>query len=413
MKKIIIGILSILLIAAGRDVYAKDTMYSLNKYEEENLEYILKSRPEEDNYVVAGTIKEKEQQEAIVVKYSKQGKVQWTFSYGKRNTDVSGITYIYDESNHVNGYLILVEEGEEPIFLTIDLDGKLLQEKSAQLGNDSDMEKIISLEEEGFLLVGEKNNHAFLKKYDRYLNEIWTREYQEENTKIKDIIYFNNSYYGIIEKEDVYRILKYDINGNEIKEITTNFKNTEEPHLISSDDSYLIYGETQDVKLANNKIGSFYLIKFNKEDIEEWETIGNTPVKKDEKIKVQEEKRENTSSYYVMTTNQEDNSIEVVQIDEDGVIKDKVKKLKNEYFEIEDFYFSKENIYFVGHIDCPEDDSCEYDENSLFLVSTEDKVIEVKDNDSKNILIVTAIIVITTLFAYIIRKKRKLEKKKH
>ena len=77
------------------------------------------------------------------------------------------------------------------------------------------------------------------------------------------------------------------------------------------------------------------------------------------------------------------------------------------YYVIENFLLDKNILYFVGQINCMTDDACDYNSNSLFLISDEDKVIEVKDSDSKNILITAAFIVVGIVgLIYIKRKKR-------
>ena len=66
-------------------------------------------------------------------------------------------------------------------------------------------------------------------------------------------------------------------------------------------------------------------------------------------------------------------------------------------------------LYLVGQINCPKDDDCEYNTNSLFIISDEDKVIEVKDNDSKTILIVLIVFIITIISITWLRRKKKLK----
>ena len=91
------------------------------------------------------------------------------------------------------------------------------------------------------------------------------------------------------------------------------------------------------------------------------------------------------------------------------IVKNKIKKIYDEYYDVSDYIFSNDILYLVGQINCPKDDTCEYDSNSLFLVSDEEKVIEVKDNDSRNILIVTGIFIIMIIGTIIIRRKRSLK----
>jgi LPXTG-motif cell wall-anchored protein len=69
----------------------------------------------------------------------------------------------------------------------------------------------------------------------------------------------------------------------------------------------------------------------------------------------------------------------------------------------------KSTLYFVGQIRCPEDDNCEYNQNSLYLISDEDKVIEVEDKDSTGILIVIGSLVILLAGTIYIRKRKRLK----
>ena len=63
-------------------------------------------------------------------------------------------------------------------------------------------------------------------------------------------------------------------------------------------------------------------------------------------------------------------------------------------------------LYLIGQITCSKEDTCDYDSNSLFLISDEDKVIEVKEKDSKNILIVLGIITIILIIGIIYKRKK-------
>ena len=66
-------------------------------------------------------------------------------------------------------------------------------------------------------------------------------------------------------------------------------------------------------------------------------------------------------------------------------------------------------LYFIGYITCLEDDNCNYDTHSLFLISDEDKVIEVKNNTARNMfLIFLGIIIFIT--GFIIFKRKRLNK---
>ena len=69
-------------------------------------------------------------------------------------------------------------------------------------------------------------------------------------------------------------------------------------------------------------------------------------------------------------------------------------------------------LYVVGQINCTEEDACDYNKNSLLLISSEDKVIEVKDNDSKNILIVIGVFILLIVGTVFLKKKKRLKNAK-
>ena len=98
MKKINLAIISIIIFLININVvFAKDTVYSLNKYKEEKFTIIKDSynaSGTKDGLIIAGnilkeTIKDEKDNEeyndyqVILVKYNKDGKVKWTFTYGK------------------------------------------------------------------------------------------------------------------------------------------------------------------------------------------------------------------------------------------------------------------------------------------------------------------------------------------
>ena len=118
----------------------------------------------------------------------------------------------------------------------------------------------------------------------------------------------------------------------------------------------------------------------------------------------------NHNEYLIMYTNENDKSNELVKIDFDGLIKNKVKKIKNDYYNITNFNTYNNTIYFIGQITCPEDETCDYDANSLFLISDQDKVIEVQQKEASSIGIVTLLSVVAIMLVVIVRKKSKKER---
>ena len=101
--------------------------------------------------------------------------------------------------------------------------------------------------------------------------------------------------------------------------------------------------------------------------------------------------------------------MEIVKIDLDGNITEKIKKIKNEYYDINSFNNRDRTIYFVGQINCPEDDNCDYDSNSLFLISDEDKVIEVESDTNTNIIVFCIGVVALAAIIVLIKQRKKID----
>ena len=113
-----------------------------------------------------------------------------------------------------------------------------------------------------------------------------------------------------------------------------------------------------------------------------------------------------------MYTNENDKSNEIVKIDFEGNIKNKVKKIKNDYYNITNFNTYNNTIYFIGQITCPEDETCDYDSNSLFIISDQDKVIEVQQKEASSISLVTILSIVAIVLIILVRKKTKEKKNK-
>lgn len=441
MKKVVIMIISIITILTYcQNVFAKDTFKSINKYEEESLNYIYKSynkNNKSDGLITAGIYVEKKDEEKdtqiIIAKYDEDSKEIWTYNYGESTEDrLFYLTYSYNENNEINGYILIANETKEksdtkeisPLFIRIDLDGKLVEEKTMALPSDTEITKVVETYNEekkvnGYIVVGsekgEVNRNAFLAKYNLNLDKEIEKTYSQESlsSEIKDIISANktNSYRVIMnysnENENKYSLLSVDNDGNIESTIKENFESNDNPKLLETEDSYLLYGYNHNVKLKNDKTTSYYIIKYNSSDnIEQWETIGNIPVN-DEKVLQMQSLKENEKAYLIMYINDNDNSIEITRVNTSGEIENKIKKINNDYYLINRFLYSNDILYFVGQITCPDDDNCDYDMKSLFLVSTEDKVIEVEEEDNTAIFIVMGAIIVFIILLYILRKIQK------
>ena len=442
MKKLIFLINLLLVIFLVPNVYAKDTIYSLNKYKEEKYSIIKESynkNGKSDGFIVAGeylkeTIEQNDKSydnhQIMVVKYDVNGKLKWFYDYGKTSEDTFySLNYSYTDNN-IDGYYLLVNKttdiNEEldnttskTTFIKISLDGKQILEKPTSNNPQELINKLIPVYTEdnnidSYIGIGTSDNKALLVKYDKELNVIYTKEYEEENKKISfnDIttINDNNKTIGYVtlkkyqeNDNETISLVHYDLDGNEVKTITESLEKYENLSFESSSSGYLLLGATKEVKLKNGNT-SFFILKYNSNDEEEWETIGDIPIDPTKKIVLFSQNINDKIEYFLMY-NRLDKFIEVIKLDSEGMIKEKIKKINTEYYSFENFYTKNNILYLIGQITCSKEDMCDYDSNSLFLISDEDKVIEVEEKDSESILIVLGII--TIILAGIIIYKRK------
>ena len=441
MKKIIMFICIIATLLFTNNAYAADTVYSLNKYDEEKFETIIDSYDKDmkqDGFIAAGTIlketnkideEEYDDYQVILVKYDVTGKVKWTFNYGKTDVDqLDCLEYTYDEENKINGYLIVMnksndieeEKSNTSVFVKVDLNGKLVEEKEILLEENSKINKIIAVIDQdknlnSYIAIG-KSDYPFIAKYDANLNLVFVKKYTLENTIFNDISIVRNqktidSYViSVTENNEkiINKVIRYDLEGNEVSTLTTNEYTHAKIQFLQDNNGILIYGLTNQVKLNDLDSPTYYLIKYNVENNIEWETIGNIPISKINEVKL----INNHNEYLIMYTNENDKSNEIVKIDFEGNIKNKVKKIKNDYYNITNFNTYNNTIYFIGQITCPEDETCDYDSNSLFIISDQDKVIEVQQKEASSISLVTILSIVAIVLIILVRKKTKEKKNK-
>lgn len=410
MKKVVYVLLLTLLL--GYNVYAQDTIHSLNDYNNAELIYLIRN---EDSNVIAGRYLDKNKfSHFIVLKYSDSGNVLWEYKL-----DSAFPNYIYGITNNKNNEYIIVyrndtnEDIQMPLqFIKLDDKGNSILEHTTELPPETLVTKIIRIEDEesnleSYIIIGSLNNKAFLAKYNENLDQEWLKQY--DGNFLGEIIYFDHvGYYAleydITEKNINYKLIKLDTNGEYLSNVIDTFETNDQPHLLKEDESYILYGYSEEVKIGDDT-GSFYIKKYDLSDSLEWETVGNNLVKYNALIKLQALAE---NKYLILTTNAKDNSIELTKILDFGIKQEKIKKLKNNYYSINDFASNKDTIYFIGQITCPENDNCDYNNNnSLFLISSPDKVVEVKEKNGKSIIIITVLLLIGTVIIYSIRKTKK------
>ena len=428
MKKILF--VFILLVMSFYTGYAKDISYSMNKYDDEIFNYIEKSYDnelKEDGYVLGGNIlKEKievnnntyNDYQVILVKYDKNDKLVWKYSYGNTSEDyMNYLTYTYDESGNIDGYLIVTKEtydinevnnSTNSIIIKINFDGKVVYERKI---NEGFITKIIPTVDEnndidGYISILNTQTGSSLVKYNKDFGVVFKRDFNNNSLTDLTLIKEDNKINGYAVICD-NNLISLDLNGyNDVA--ISDISKFETSNLAESNNGFILYGITDEVKLSKGD-SSYYLINYNNNE-EVWETIGETAASKDGKTLLLPIYKNNViKEYFLLYKNEVDSSYEVIKVSLDGEVLKKVKKINNSYYSFSNFYSTGTTIYFVGQINCPDDDTCEYNNNSLYLVSDEDKVIEVKDDTSKNIIIVFSILFIVLVggIIYVRRKTKK------
>lgn len=421
MKKIVFVI--ILIIMSFYTVYAKDISYSMNKYDDEVFNYIEKaydSDLKEDGYVLGGSVlKEKIDNEyndyqVILVKYDKNDKLVWKYMYGNTMEDyIDYLTYTYDDNGNIDGYLIVTKKSlnvlEGPVgtvngvVLKIDFDGKLVYEKEIVEGS---IKKIIPTYSDnvvdGYISIVATQIGSSLIKYNKNLDVVFKRDFNDTSISDLTIIKEDNKAigYAVIEGNNLVTV---DLNGyNDV--VIGDISKYDSSNLGEANNGFILYGITSEVKLSKGD-SSYYLINYANGE-EKWETIGDTATTKNDEIVLLPIYEDNKIKEYFLLYNNVDLSYEVIKVNLDGEVLNKIKKINNNYYIFKNFYSTGKTIYFIGQIDCPDDETCEYDNNSLYLVSDEDKVIEVKDDTSRNVIIVFTTIFIVLVGGVIFIKKK-------
>ena len=441
MKKIVLLIISVIsFFTYNINVYAKDTVYSLNKYNDEKLTIIDKSynsKNEIDGFIVAGTYNKKdtekeENSQVIYAKMDTYGNTDWVHSYKSEDavsSNISNILYLYNDENKINGYglIISIKDANDTlknIILKIDLKGKIIEEKSASIDDNIIISKLISVNNGEYIGIANSDDKAYLVKYDKDFNLVYKKEYQEDNVSsasYKDIVPIRkedniSGYVTIvnIKKNDLeqVKLINNDLDGNVVSTIKDNFESNADPRLEMANDGFILYGITNELKLSNNKSTSYFINIYNSSLEEKNDSIGTTAIAKDKVLKLFPIKDDNKiKEYLLLYINDNDSSIEIVKINMDGEEESKIKKINNSYYDITNFNASNGILYIIGQINCPEDDDCEYNNNSLFLISDQDKVIEVKQSDNNNIIIGTCVFVGLIVLLVVLRRIFKKNKK--
>ena len=434
MKKLMIFI-GFLILITSFPVQAKDNLYSFHKYQEENYSFLEESYDSKgisDGMMVGGSfLNDHEKYQTILVKYKKNGDIKWTYTYEAENENfLEDLDYSYQEDGKIDGYLLTIKEyssqveqknKEKTVFLKIDLDGQVVFQKSSDLEKSEVIKEIVPIyqnQEEklvtGYVAIASIDEEKSLViEYDRELNPLWYQEYHDEDyekTECTDITFTKEDYFLLCQKEKdnlkTTNLLRLNREEKSITSFLTSRTEYDSSYIEKTEEGFLLYGATSEVKLKKGST-SYYLENYDKNGNLLWESIGEIPVDKNNRMILSS----GQDGYFLFYKNEGDLSYEVLKFNKEGLIEKKVKKIHNNYYEFENFLTIEDTLYFVGIITCPEEDSCDYQKTSLFLISDEDKVVEVQaKGNNKNILIgigfVFVIVFVTVLFS---KRKRKLQ----
>ena len=403
MKKKTVLIMIGIILFSIQSVYAKDTIISMNKYENE-IFYRIENSYQEDNTidgsVILGKITEKETNHFVLVKYNANGKLKWMVKHPIEEDSIDPSLLYTRTDNQIDGYLMILPKGLETTFIKVDFKGNQEWEKTSSFH----ITKIREVKTGGYIACGYNATQGVILLYDNDFNIVWMREFPSHQGVDVATIYEEEqvkSFVLIRKNAASAQLVQFDKEGTEEKIIEDSLTKYDSTFLGEDDTGILLYGSTSEVKLKKGE-KSYFIIHYDGE--ENWETIGNVPVNEKKKIiyYLEEEKP------FLFYINSADKTAEVVQFDEEGFVEKKVKKINSEYYDIEDFYVKEDILYLVGQINCPSDDECDYNKNSLFIISDEDVVIEVKDNSSKAIAIIIGVIFLLGIIMIIFHKKKKV-----
>lgn len=430
MKKNIFLFIIFSLLFFTWNVSAKDVVYSLHKYPNEEFTHIIKSYNEtdiSDGILVGGKILQREKKEEsfiektslLLVNYKKNGNIIWTYTYEEKELEeLIGLHYSYNEENKIDGYLVTIKTKEvqedeniyQTVFLKISLAGELLEEKTVGI-EYIELIKILPITREneigGYLAIGTKQEESYVIFYDKDQKIIWTQTFTE---KVLDITpsYEENNLEKIIllaEEKEEKKLIEITPDGNNKKVLEDHLNSYENIFLSSTENGFLLYGTTKEVKLKKGE-NSYFVLSYDNQSNLLWESIGEIPVDDQYKMKL----FYNQGTYFLLYKNAYDKSYEVSTLNMDGIYQKKIKKLHNDYYEFIDFFPSENTLYFIGKIHCLEDEICSYQESSLLLISDEDKVIELEESNNTNAIILLIIFIGILLFTFVYtRKRRKLQ----
>jgi len=257
-----ISILVIAMLLNHSFALAQESKNLWAKLYEEQLSDVLHSLitlPNGDIVIGGWTNAEQSQGENILLmRLDPNGNIIWQYSIGKNELDYVQIINLTQDNNIiVGGHTRSFGAGSYDIVLMkVDLDGKILWQKTYGTYDDNAIANVLPLEDGGFLVGGwsylgsGRAHDALIFKTDADGNLLWQKHYGTKNYEVvKDLIEANDGNYillGVLYSDetqfDIW-VVKLDPNGEIIWQKSFGGNGNENPvKIINSDGSYLIFG---------------------------------------------------------------------------------------------------------------------------------------------------------------------------
>ena len=220
------------------------------------------------------------QTDALLMKYSSTGTLQWNQTYGGTTSEWVNSMVIdsFENIYLVGGFQIDDFTDYDTYLIKVDINGVVDWTRSWGGGGDEIGVSVALDSSENVYIIGSTTSYGegyddlFLLKYNNYGNLLWNITYGTENSEAgwpiaidwQDSIYVGGEFYDVETYDDSIFFAKFDVNGNQLWDITYDVGVSEylyDIKLSSSGDIYLAGREY----FSGTTYMDVYLIKFNYE----------------------------------------------------------------------------------------------------------------------------------------------------
>jgi len=202
--------------------------------------------------------------DAIIVNYDKNDKIKWTKTFGGSSGDAFNSVAATSNGYVAVGYsashdtdLTLQDGMQNAIIVNYDKEGKVEWKKELGNVNSDNSFNSVAATSDGFVTAGYSNNDAVIVKYDTSGNQIWLKRFGgSESDRYHSVIATSDGYVVVgetaSEDGDIVDnnrgvpnalIVKYDLDGNVMwKKTYDNRFVAAYRSIVATDDGYLVAG---------------------------------------------------------------------------------------------------------------------------------------------------------------------------